>query len=79
MPQKNWPGRQPREFFTPTSMRLRVTDIAVHGERAECKGEQDLQTKLTIGASSDPLELEADRVADQAMAADGRSCPSNQS
>jgi hypothetical protein len=30
-----------------------------------------LQRKLMIGASNDPLELEADRVADQVMAGDG--------
>lgn len=39
------------------------------GECAECKGQKRLQTKLTIGASSDALELEADRIAEQAMAA----------
>lgn len=39
------------------------------GECAECKSKKRLQTKLTIGASNDPLEQEADRVADQVMAA----------
>jgi hypothetical protein len=39
------------------------------GECAECKGKKLLQTKLTIGASNDPLELEADRVANQVLAA----------
>ncbi len=34
----------------------------------ECQGKR-LQRKLTIGASNDPLELEADRIADQVMAA----------
>jgi hypothetical protein len=38
------------------------------GECAEC-GKQGLQRKLSIGATDDPLELEADRVADQVMAA----------
>ncbi|TBW12974.1 DUF4157 domain-containing protein [Azotobacter chroococcum subsp. isscasi] len=38
------------------------------GECAECASKKRLQTKLTIGASNDPLELEADRVADQVMA-----------
>ena len=39
------------------------------GECAECKSKKRLQTKLTIGASNDPLEQEADRVADQVLAA----------
>lgn len=39
------------------------------GECAECKSKKFLQTKLTIGASNDPLEQEADRVADQVLAA----------
>lgn len=39
------------------------------GECAECKSKKRLQTKLTVGASNDPLEQEADRVADQVMAA----------
>jgi uncharacterized protein DUF4157 len=39
------------------------------GECAECGSQKRLQTKLTVGASNDPLELEADRVADQVMAA----------
>lgn len=37
------------------------------GECAECKSKKRLQTKLTVGASNDPLEHEADRVADQMM------------
>ncbi len=40
------------------------------GECAECaKKKSGLQRKLTIGANNDPLEQEADRVADQVMAA----------
>jgi Domain of unknown function (DUF4157)/Putative RNase-like toxin, toxin_1 len=40
------------------------------GECSGCaKTKVNLQRKLTIGASNDPLELEADRVADQVMAA----------
>jgi Domain of unknown function (DUF4157) len=40
------------------------------GECAECtKKKSGLQRKLAIGASNDPLEREADRVADQVMAA----------
>lgn len=38
------------------------------GKCEECKGKKDLQAKLTIGASNDPLEQEADRVADQVLA-----------
>ena len=38
------------------------------GECAECaKKKSGLQRKLTIGASDDPLEREADRVADQVL------------
>jgi len=43
------------------------------GECAECKNKKRLQTKLTIGASNDPLEHEADRVADQVLAAPSHS------
>jgi hypothetical protein len=39
----------------------------------ECKSKKVLQAKLTIGASNDPLEQEADRVAEQAMAAPANS------
>jgi len=40
------------------------------GECVECgKQKSGLQRKLTIGASNDPLEREADRVADQVIAA----------
>ncbi|MDP2603707.1 MAG: DUF4157 domain-containing protein, partial [Deltaproteobacteria bacterium] len=40
------------------------------GECAECaKHKTGIQRKLAIGASSDPLEREADRVADQVMTA----------
>ena len=38
------------------------------GACAECQSKKRLQTKLSIGASNDPLEQEADRVADQVMA-----------
>jgi hypothetical protein len=37
------------------------------GECPECMSKKRLQPKLAIGASHDPLELEADRVADQVM------------
>jgi hypothetical protein len=36
-------------------------------ECAECKSKKRLQAKLAIGASNDPLEQEADRVAEQVM------------
>ena len=39
------------------------------GECAECTSKKRLQTSLAIGASNDPLEREADRVADQVLAA----------
>jgi hypothetical protein len=39
------------------------------GECAECNSNKRLQPKLIIGASNDPLEQEADRVADQVLAA----------
>ena len=47
------------------------------GECAECaKNKSGLQRKLAIGASNDPLEREADRVADQVMAAPAHSAVS---
>ena len=39
------------------------------GKCAQCSGNKRLQTKLAIGASNHPLEQEADRVADQVLAA----------
>ena len=39
------------------------------GKCADCTSKKRLQTKLAIGASNDPLEHEADRVADQVVAA----------
>jgi hypothetical protein len=41
---------------------------SLSGECAECS-KKKLQRKLSIGASNDPLEQEADRVADQVLAA----------
>jgi len=47
------------------------------GECAECaKKKTVLQRKLTIGASNDPLEQEADRVANQVMAVSAHSVTS---
>ena len=37
------------------------------GECVECKRKKRLQAQLTVGASNDPLELEADRIADQVL------------
>lgn len=48
------------------------------GECEECaKNKGMLQRKLSIGASNDPLELEADRVADQVMRAPAKSAVSD--
>ncbi len=46
------------------------------GECAECRSNKWLQAKLAIGASNDPLELEADRVADQVLAVPAHSAVS---
>ena len=43
------------------------------GSCPECQSKKMIQTKLAIGASNDPLEQEADRVADQVMAASAHS------
>lgn len=43
------------------------------GSCADCDQKNRLQTKLAIGASNDPLEQEADRVADQVLAAPAHS------
>lgn len=46
------------------------------GECTECaKKKTALQRKLTIGASNDPLELEADRIADQVVAKNAAPLP----
>ena len=57
-------------------MRVRSPTSSLTDECAECKGKKRLQTKLTIGASNDPLEREADRVADQVLAAPAHSAVS---
>lgn len=47
------------------------------GECTDCaKKKMGLQRKLTIGASNDPLEQEADRIADQVMASSSQSAVS---
>jgi Domain of unknown function (DUF4157) len=53
------------------------------GPCAECAGEADVQAKLALGAVNDPLEHEADRVAEQVLsrvqgAAPGAAAPSIQ-
>ena len=57
----------------PRSLLQRKCDCGSHtpsgGECASCSGKNmGLQRKLSIGASNDPLEHEADRVADQVLA-----------
>jgi hypothetical protein len=47
-------------------------DVVAGGACAECERHK-LQRKLTIGASDDPLELEAERVADRVLAVPGHS------
>ena len=47
------------------------TTASLTGECAECKSKKRLQTKLTIGASNDPLEQEADRIADSVIRGEG--------
>ncbi|MDN0075092.1 DUF4157 domain-containing protein [Crenobacter sp. SG2303] len=42
---------------------------SLSGECEQCKSKQRVQAKLTIGASNDPLEQEAARIADQVLAA----------
>jgi hypothetical protein len=39
------------------------------GECANCQPKIGLQRKLSIGASNDPLELEADRITDRVLTA----------
>lgn len=71
--------------FTPVSSRFLQRKCAcggsasssLTGECEECKKKNlSLQRKLTIGASNDPLEQEADRVADQVLAAPSHSAVS---
>jgi hypothetical protein len=68
--------KQAESSFTLASTGLlqrKCTDCGQHtiagGECTGCaKKKVSLQRKLTIGSSNDPLELEADRIADQVMA-----------
>ncbi len=73
----------PTPFFTPVPRGIlqRKCVCGTHtmggGQCAECaKNKSGLQRKLSIGASNDPLEREADRVADQVMAAPSHSAVS---
>ena len=81
-------ARQARNIATPTFipgrglLLQRKCDCGTHtmggGQCAECaKNKTDLQRKLTIGASNDPLEREADQIADQVMAASAHSAVSD--
>jgi len=63
----------PSRTTVPASQLQRKCACGAHtaggGECAECsKKKLALQRKLVLGASNDPLELEADRVADQVLA-----------
>ena len=53
----------------------RDSDAIAATSSGECadRSEKKLQRKLAIGATNDPLELEADRVADQVMSASAQS------
>ena len=56
-------------------LQRQCTSASTHGENDECESSHShkpLQAKLAIGASDDPLEQEADRVADQVLAAPRR-------
>src|SRR5436190_20781707 len=64
----------PTPFFTPVTRGVLQRKCAcgnhtvAGGECVECaKKKTNLQRKLTIGASNDPLEREADQVADQVV------------
>ena len=73
----------PTPFFTPVPRGILQRKCAcgnhtmAGGKCAECaKSKSGLQRKLAIGASNDPLEREADRVADQVLAAPAHSAVS---
>ncbi|MGA7937014.1 MAG: DUF4157 domain-containing protein, partial [Kovacikia sp.] len=76
---------QAKSSFTPVQTGLlqrKCTSCGQHtiagSECSECtKKKSSLQRKLTIGASNDPLEREADRVADQVLAAPAHTAVSN--
>jgi len=78
--QENTVDKSPLLGNLPNKERLLQRKCACGGSAASsltgkceaCKGER-LQTKLSIGASNDPLEQEADRVADQVLAAPSHS------
>ena len=56
-------------------LQRQCTCASTRGENDECESchsGKPLQAKLTLGASDDPLEQEAERVADQVLAAPGR-------
>src|SRR5947207_11966960 len=47
--------------------------LSLTGVCPQCVGERPLQKKLSIGTSNDPLEHQADRIADHVMANPARS------
>ena len=69
----------PRQGGDPGAARRAAARCAcgqhTHGESecAECKKKGHLQRKLAVGATDDPLEREADRTADQVLAAPAHS------
>jgi hypothetical protein len=81
MTQRSTTQKQTKSAFTPASTGLLQRKCAFCGQHTisggECTGcakkKVSLQRKLTIGSSNDPLELEADRVADQVLAAPANS------
>lgn len=67
-------GTAPSTFLPGRGLLLRRkcacgSGAGASGECEACRSKKRLQTKLAIGASNDPLEQEADRIADQVLAA----------
>jgi Domain of unknown function (DUF4157) len=69
-------NQKPSSSFTPIQTEFLQRKGTACGQRSIDSGESNctqqknsLQRKLTIGASNDPLEQEADRIADQVLAA----------
>ena len=78
--QQNTPDKSPLLSNPPNEGLLLQRKCAVGLPKSsltnEYEGKTRLQAKLTIGASNDPLEQEADRVADQVLAAPAHSAVS---
>lgn len=60
------PARAP-SFFSPSAAPIARQERQEAGEESELRGESVVQTKLTVGAAGDPLEREADMVADRVV------------